>query len=131
MFISSSNRSSRQIWVYYPLTMSKAIRYNDGKRKWSLVHFESLEPMVKVLEYGAKKYTIDIHDEDGTVIDSISGKDNWKNQMDLKEILESIQRHLAALLDGQDYDSESGLHHMGHIQCNAMFYNYHYDKESF
>jgi hypothetical protein len=111
--------------------MSKAIRYNDGKRKWSLVHFESLEPMVKVLEYGAKKYTIDIHDEDGTVIDSISGKDNWKNQMDLKEILESIQRHLAALLDGQDYDSESGLHHMGHIQCNAMFYNYHYDKESF
>jgi hypothetical protein len=85
-----------------------ADRYNSGKPKWSLVHFDSLLPMVEVLEMGAKKYS----------------PDNWMKGLDKKEILESTMRHLAALLDGEDLDKESGLSHMGHIQCNAMFYNY-------
>ena len=87
---------------------SKALRYNEGKVEWSLVHYKSLEPMVRVLEFGAKKYA----------------PDNWKKGLDKKKILESMQRHLAALMDGEDVDSESGISHMGHIQCNAMFYNY-------
>lgn len=91
----------------------KALRYNEGKPRWSLVHFESLVPMIRVLEFGALKY----------------GRENWKKGLDTKEILESMQRHLAALLDGEEFDPESGLSHMGHIQCNAMFYNYHKQKE--
>lgn len=86
----------------------KAERFNDGKLKWSLVHFKSLEPMVRVLMFGAQKYSVD----------------NWKKGLDKKEILESMQRHLAALIDGEQNDPESGLSHMGHIQCNALFYNY-------
>jgi hypothetical protein len=87
----------------------KGLRYNEGKRKWSLVHFKSLEPMIEVLEFGAKKYAVD----------------NWKKGFDQKEILESLQRHLAKLFDGEEIDSESGLHHIGHIMCNAMFYSYY------
>jgi hypothetical protein len=34
-------------------------------------------------------------------------------------------RHLIALLDGEELDSESGLPHIGHIMCNAMFHSYH------
>ena len=34
----------------------KALRHNTGKLKWGLVDFKSLEPMVEVLEFGAKKY---------------------------------------------------------------------------
>jgi hypothetical protein len=90
----------------------KALRYNSGKRKWSLVHFKSLEPMVEVLEFGAEKYA----------------PDNWKKGMDQKEILESLMRHLASLMDGEKNCPESGKSHMGHIMCNAMFYNY-YDRE--
>lgn len=90
----------------------KADRFNEGKPKWSLVHFNSLVPMIRVLEFGARKYS----------------PDNWKKGLDLKEILESMQRHLAALIDGEEIDSESGISHMGHIQCNAMFYNYHKNK---
>lgn len=91
----------------------KGLRYNKGKRKWSLVHFESLEPMVEVLEFGAEKY----------------GAENWKKGLDPKEILESMQRHLGQLIDklnnNEDLtDKESGLLLMGHIQCNAMFFNY-------
>ena len=60
----------------------------------------------------------------------ISGKENWKKGLDLREILESIQRHLAALLDGEEIDKESGISHIGHIQCNAMFYNYHKSRQN-
>ena len=88
--------------------MEKALRYNDSKLKWSLVHFDSLKPMVQVLEFGTTKYS----------------PDNWKKGLDKKEILESMMRHLTALLDGEENDLESKLPHMGHIQCNAMFYNF-------
>lgn len=88
--------------------MQKALRYNQGKRKWSLVDFKSLEPMVEVLEFGANKYS----------------PDNWKKGLDNKEMLESLARHLFALMNGEVNDPESGLPHIGHIQCNAMFYSY-------
>ena len=86
----------------------QAKRYNEGKPQWSLVHYKSLEPMVRVLEFGCEKYD----------------RDNWKKGMPTYKILESMQRHLAALMDGEQFDSETGISHMGHIQCNAMFYNY-------
>jgi hypothetical protein len=92
----------------------KADRYNEGKPKWSLVHYESLVPMIRVLEFGAKKYA----------------PFNWQKPMNTMEILESMQRHLAALFDGEEIDTESGISHMGHIQCNALFYNYHKMKEN-
>lgn len=95
-------------------TIDKADRFNEGKPKWSLVHFQSMVPMIRVLEFGARKYA----------------PFNWQKPMDLMEILESMQRHLAALFDGEVYDKESGISHMGHIQANSMFYNYHKAKEN-
>ena len=92
----------------------RALRYNEGKPKWSYVHYDSLIPMIRVLEYGALKYA----------------PFNWKKPMPLDEILESMQRHLAALMDGEEVDEESGISHMGHIMCNAMFYNYHSKKKN-
>jgi hypothetical protein len=35
-----------------------------------------------------------------------------------------MQRHINALLQGEDDDPESGLAHVGHILCNAMFLSY-------
>jgi hypothetical protein len=91
----------------------KSERYNEGKIKWSLVHFDSIKDLPKVLEFGAKKYS----------------KDNWKKGLDLNEILDSMQRHVSSVIDGEQHDPESTLHHMGHIMCNAMFYMYHYNKQ--
>lgn len=64
--------------------------------------------MIQVLEFGATKYE----------------PFNWQRGLDKREILESLQRHLAKLFDGEEIDTESGLHHIGHIMCNAMFYSY-------
>src|SRR6185295_6841615 len=84
----------------------KAMRFNKGKPEWSLVDFQAFIPMVRVLEFGAQKYA----------------RDNWKNGLDMDQILDSMLRHIFAIIDGQDIDPESGLPHIGHIQCNTMFY---------
>jgi hypothetical protein len=86
----------------------RAERFNNGKHKWSLVDFKSLEDMVEVLEVGAKKYS----------------PDNWKKGMPYTEIFESLMRHLVDFMNGKDLDKESGLPHTGHILCNAMFLSY-------
>lgn len=103
------------IWKDFPKSNQKdhGLRYNDGKLKWSYVHFESLEPMVRVLMFGAQKYQ----------------PFNWQKGLKKDEILESMQRHLAKLIDGEQNDPESGLPHIGHIMCNAMFYQYMIIKE--
>jgi len=87
------------------------LRYNETKPKWSLVDFESLIPMVRVLEYGAKKYNAF----------------NWKKGLPYTETIESMLRHIYAFLNGEDLDPESGLSHIGHIMCNAMFLSYYYE----
>ncbi len=84
------------------------LRYNTGKLKWSLVSWKALEPMVRVLMSGAEKY--DSH--------------NWKKGLQYTEIIESMQRHMNAFIDGEDNDPESKLSHVGHILCNAMFLSY-------
>ena len=90
----------------YPKEM--ADRFNEGKLKWSLVDFPSLEPLVKVLESGAKKYSAH----------------NWKKGLDNNEVMESLLRHSFAILNGEIKDSESGESHIGHIMANAMFLSY-------
>ncbi len=93
--------------------MEKSLRFNKGKLKWSYVDFRSLEPMVRVLEFGVTKYK----------------PMNWKIGLDKDEIMESLLRHAFAILSGEDIDPESGLPHIGHLQCNAMFYAYHKAKD--
>jgi hypothetical protein len=93
--------------------MEKGQRFNEGKPKWSLVHFGSLLGMVRVLMFGARKYA----------------PDNWKKEMDMKELLESAMRHLTAAIDGEELDAETGETHISHMMCNGMFWQYHYEKQ--
>lgn len=83
----------------------KANRFNNGKLKWSLLHWPTVAGLVRVLMFGSKKYSAN----------------NWMKGLPVTEISESMIRHLIAYLDGEDNDPESGLPHVDHIQCNAMF----------
>ena len=58
--------------------------------------------------FGAEKYT----------------PNNWKKGLKYTEVIESLQRHMNAFIDGEDNDQESKLSHVGHIMCNAMFLSY-------
>lgn len=53
-----------------------------------------------------------------------TGNNNWKGGLKVTEVIESMQRHINALMRGENNDPESGLPHIGHIQCNAMFLGY-------
>ena len=80
-------------------------RYNSGKRKWGLLSWLALTELVKVLEVGAAKYA----------------PFNWAKGLSWTECYESLQRHLVAWMGGEDKDPETGLYHMAHVLCNAMF----------
>lgn len=119
----------------------KGLRFNEGKPKWSLVDFKSLEPMIEVLMYGAHKYS-SFKDKDGVeytgaeisvvkaseMTQTYSGANNWKGGMNITEIFESLMRHLVAYMDGEGYDKESGYKHLGHAMANLMFMIYN-DRE--
>ncbi len=84
---------------------NKAERYNAGKPELSYLDLTCFIPAAQVLAFGAAKYE----------------RDNWRKGFPLTKLLDSMLRHIAALQRGELLDPESGLPHIGHIQCNAMF----------
>lgn len=58
----------------------------------------------RVLELGARKY----------------GAWNWRDQpIQLSTYLSAIKRHLAAYIDGETQDPESGLNHLAHVRATC------------
>jgi len=88
-----------------------AIRYDQGKTDWSLMPFEAIEEINKVLDFGAKKYAAH----------------NWKKGEGFKytRVLNSLLRHVFAYMRGEDKDPESGLSHLAHAGCNIVFLLYY------
>ncbi len=81
------------------------VKYDEDKPNWSLVCWPFLDECVKVLTYGAKKYS----------------PDNWKKVPDLKNrYFAACMRHLSAYREGEAMD-ESGFHHLAHAFCSMMF----------
>jgi hypothetical protein len=82
-------------------------RKNDqGKLRWSLVPWDGLEGVVKVLDYGAAKYA----------------PQSWRLVPDARErYTDALLRHQTAILRGEHLDLESGLPHSYHVACNSLF----------
>ena len=100
----------------------KGMRFNSGKLRYDLVHPKSHEDMVKVLTYGANKYTI--CDESGNV--TYDGSMNWREGLSWMSVIASLKRHIEAFEAGEDYDPESGELHIAHAACNVHFLNAFY-----
>lgn len=111
---------------------SKALRYNSGKPRYSLLDLECLQHCAHVLEYGADKYTVYVDPEGNQIKKNdvpkdhnynilVDGRDNWKQGLKKSEVIDSLLRHLTAIRNGEEFDEESKLPHIGHLQCNAMF----------
>lgn len=82
-----------------------ADRYNIGKTRYSLSPDYALNQMAKVMTFGAKKYA----------------DDNWRKGLSFTSCLDSLERHIAKFKIGQDYDEETGLHHLAHAMANCSF----------
>ena len=87
------------------------LRYNDGKPRYDLITPFALEELAKVLTKGAEKYA----------------PHNWQRGLSWSSVLASMQRHIEAFKKGEDYDKETGLLHIGHVLCNAMFLAEYYN----
>lgn len=82
-----------------------ATKYDQGKPRIGLISSKWLLGIANVLTFGANKY----------------GDHNWKLGFPTSRLFDALQRHLLAWNDGEDYDPESGLHHLDHAACCLMF----------
>lgn len=89
----------------------KAVRFDEGKTNWSLMPFEAIEEINKVLEFGVKKYAAWNFIQDGG--------------MNHSRVINSMLRHIFAYMQGEDKDPESGLSHIAHVGCNVVFLLYY------
>jgi hypothetical protein len=79
---------------------------DEGKVQWSLLPWDALEGCVRVFEFGCKKY----------------GRDNWKGVPNGKtRYSDALMRHMTDYMKGYPLDEETGLTHLDHILCNALF----------
>lgn len=86
-------------------TQDGAIRFDGDKPRMDLISYHYMEGVSAVLAFGAKKYAVN----------------NWRKGMTWGRVLGSLLRHTFKFMSGEDLDPESGLPHVDHIGCNAMF----------
>lgn len=84
----------------------KGVKYDGGKLRWALLPLAPVQEIIKVLMFGAKKYS----------------DDNWMRVPDAqRRYYEAALRHITAWWDGEALDPESGLHHLAHAGCCILF----------
>lgn len=84
--------------------MTKGIKFDQEKPDYSLLPYGALDEVVKVLTYGAKKYS----------------RDNWKHVEEVRYQAASM-RHFSSYMQGEEIDPESNIHHLAHMACSILF----------
>jgi hypothetical protein len=89
------------------------LKYDTGKIQYSLIPATALKGLAMVLTHGANKY----------------GPYNWKLVTPVERYYDALLRHLEAVREGQWIDEDSGLPHMDHVMCNAVFLKELWEKK--
>jgi len=84
-------------------------KYDQEKPRWDLLPLNTVEDIVKVMTFGAKKY----------------GDNNWKQVKPKQRFFAAALRHLTAYQSGEIIDKESGLPHLAHALCSILFLHWH------
>ena len=86
--------------------MEAGMKFDGGKLDYTLVPWEGMDEVVKVLEFGAKKYA----------------RDNWKKVENADtRYLAAAFRHLVHHNNGEAADPETGISHLAHATCCMLF----------
>lgn len=85
--------------------MSKGKKLDEDKPRMDLLSTEALVQISRVMGFGAKKY------EDH----------NWRKGIQWSRIIAAAMRHLTSFNSGENTDPETGISHIAHLGCCAMF----------
>lgn len=86
--------------------MTEGMKFDGGKLRWVLLPWKGLTSVVRVLEFGAKKYAVD----------------NWKKVPDAENrYREALLRHVVAYATGEEVDPETGEPHLAHAAYCILF----------
>jgi len=85
--------------------MSTGRKDDQNKPRMDLIPPESLWALAVVLGFGARKY----------------GDRNWECGMRWSRYYAALLRHLIAWWGGENDDPESGMPHLWHVLCCAVF----------
>jgi len=86
-------------------TLTTGRKDDTGKDPWHLFPFDAARAIVKVLEFGAKKYA----------------PRNWEKGMAWSRLYDACIRHLTAWFEGEKADPETGHSHLWHAGCCVLF----------
>jgi len=92
-----------------------SINKNEGKPRPSLLVRDMgsyYKELIRVREMGSVKYSR---------LNWVESRGTEDEQRFLDENLDSILRHVMAMIDGETHDEESGLTHAAHIGIRAGF----------
>lgn len=78
---------------------------DSAKLRMNLLPADPVLDIVRVLEFGAKKYA----------------PNAWRTGLAWNRIMDACERHIAAWKRGIDTDAESGINHLAHAACNLVF----------
>ncbi len=90
---------------YKEIPLKCGVKYDGEKPMLSLIPASLLIETGKVLTYGANKYAAH----------------NWREGINQSRLISAALRHIIAFNEGEDNDSESGLHHLAHAICELSF----------
>jgi hypothetical protein len=80
------------------------LRYNIGKLKYNLIPPEWEQGLAHLLTVGSWKYS----------------DRNWENGLAWDDTIAALKRHLNKWLSGENYDPETGSHHLISTAWNAL-----------
>ena len=95
-----------------------ALKFDAGKTDWSILPIGASKEIIKVFEFGAKKYA----------------RGNFKegSGLEYSRVLNSLLRHTYAFMQGEDLDPETQLSHLAHAGCNIyMLLTYELNKQEY
>jgi len=82
------------------------VKFDSAKLRWSLLPLRAVEDVVKVLEFGARKYA----------------PDNWMKVPNARErYWDAAMRHMVEWKAGDKKDGETGVSHLAHAICCLLF----------
>jgi hypothetical protein len=87
-----------------PVNDGGGLRYDEGKARFDLLPPEAMEALARHYEVGARKYR----------------DRNWERGMLWCRCFGSLMRHAWAWMRGEDFDQETGSHHMISAAWNSI-----------